>query len=275
VFVLLGLAATIAAIIILAHIRRDGPAIVERPVGVRPDTPVAFGYGSAWLAIKSRDTRQIVEALGLSEAQPCNWQGGITGIYDARFADSHVFVSPPVEGWTFVVGSALPHPASGRFVEKAVPLVEDLGTRFTEVQYFCTYPELGLFGWARAAEGRLQRAFAWGDDGIVWDRGKLSNQERMLGIKALDPGSANGRGSTAYVHDYPTENHVLLLAGKWGVDPSKLDQVATAHGLGLFARAPARWRLQRGEAPRPAPPTAPATVSGQGRAKRPVLRPVT
>lgn len=118
-----------------------------------PDTPKPFGYRMAWLAIRSRDTAAVVEALGLGESQTCNWNSGIGAVYDPRLGETHVFVSPSVNGWTFVVGLPLPQPMGRSFVDKATPLLVGLGGRFVEVQYYLAFPPVDLFAWARMLDG--------------------------------------------------------------------------------------------------------------------------
>jgi hypothetical protein len=151
-----------------------------------PDRPAAFGYKMAWLAVRSRDTAAVVEELGLIAPQACNWRSGIGTVYDNRLGNDHIFVSPPVNGWTFVVGLALPYPVGRTFVDKCTPLLDRLGSRFVEVQYFFAYPPVDLFAWARLLEGRVVRAFAITDTGIVWNKGRTTKEERALGLKLFD-----------------------------------------------------------------------------------------
>ena len=84
-----------------------------------PDRPASFGYKMAWLAIRSRNTDAVLDALNLTSAVRCNWKSGIGTVYDHHLGNDHIFVSPPVNGWTFVVGLALPHPAGRGFADKA------------------------------------------------------------------------------------------------------------------------------------------------------------
>ena len=216
--------------------------------GQEPDGPAPFGYKMAWLAVRTRDPQAVVEELGLISAEPCNWQSGIGTVYDDSLGPDHVFVSPPVNGWTFVVSLALPHPVSRSFADKCTPILVGLGRRFGEVQYFFAYPPVDLFAWARLLDGRLVRAFAIGDSGVVWNKGRTTKEERSLGLKLFDFRGVRGRKGDAggEIILYPTEEHVLRLAGRWSQDPTKLDPSAvTAPGLGFIALAPAAWRPER------------------------------
>lgn len=212
-----------------------------------PDRPCAFGRSMAWLAVRCDDPQQLLEALHLEEASACNWNSGIGAVYDDWLGASRVFVSPPVDGWVFAVGLALPHPLGGGFVDRCTPMLVDLGGHFAEAQYFFTYPPIDYYAWARVKDGRLVRAFAVSDEGVVWNKGRPSRDERSLGLKLFELRGVRGRkgdaGGELILH--PTEDHVLRLASRWGVDPMTLDAVRAAAGLGFIAVAPQSWRAER------------------------------
>ncbi len=212
-----------------------------------PDRPRAFGCSMAWLAIRNAEPQDVIETLGLLEATCCNWNSGIGAVYDDRLSATHVFVSPPVGGWTFVVGLPLPHPVGRGFVDKCTPLLVDLGGRFTQVQYFFSYPPIDFYAWARVRDRRLVRAFAVTDEGIVWNKGRTSKEERGLGLKLFELRGVQGRkgdaGGELILH--PTEDHVMRLAHLWSVDPTTLDAITTGSGSGFIAIAPAAWRAER------------------------------
>lgn len=214
-----------------------------------PDRPAGFGYRMAWLAVRSRDTGAVVEELGLVAAEPCNWKSGIGTVYDGQLGNDHIFVSPPVNGWTFVVGLALPYPVTERAsADKCMPLLKRLGRRFVEVQYFFAYPPIDVFAWARLLEGRVVRAFAITGSGVVWNRGRTSREERALGLKLFDFRGVRGRKGDAggEIILYPTEEHVLRLAERWSLDPTELDSAdIPTLNLGYIALAPASWRPER------------------------------
>ena len=244
VAIVLMTAATIAAAaLVLAPRLEPGRLVFDQ----RPDRPPPFGYRMAWLAIRTRDTAGVVDALGLSETAMANWSTGLGTVYDKVQGEAHVFVAPPVNGWTFVVGLPLPHPLGRGFADKATPFLLGLGQRFVEVQYFFSYPEIEYTAWARIIDGKLLRAFAISDEGNPWNVGKPTKEERGLGLRLFEPRAAKGRrsDSTAYGEPLPTELHLMQLAGKWSIDPTRVDRIATEPATGRVGRALPSWRAER------------------------------
>ncbi len=235
---------TLVSIVVLVK-----PCLSEQRVlfSKEPDAPAAFGYQMAWLAIRSRNTAAILNALGLEEYEPCNWSSGIGVVYDHTLGDDHVYVTPPVKGWTFVVGLPLPYPAGRNYTDKLTPLLVSLGGRFSEVQYFFAFPPIDFYAWARVADGRLVRAFATGDEGVVWNKGRTTKHERALGLKLFELRGVKGRrgdaGGELILH--PTEDHVMRLAESWSLDPTRLDGLPQSRTVGYIAQAPVSWRLER------------------------------
>lgn len=212
-----------------------------------PDRPAPFGLKMAWLAIRTRETARVVDALGLVNPKPCNWNSGIGTVYDDRLGENHIFVSPPVNGWTFVVGLSLPYPVGRNFVDKCTPMLLDLGGQFVEVQYFFSYPLIDFFAWARIIDGRLVRAFAVGDEGMIWNRGKPTKDERTLGLKLFELRGVRERTGDAggELILYPTEEHVMRLASRWSLDPTRIDAAPASAATGYICLAPAAWRPER------------------------------
>ncbi len=212
-----------------------------------PDRPAAFGYKMAWLAVRTRDTNRVIDVLGLQDPQPCNWNSGIGTVYDDRLGETRVFVTPPVNGWTFVVGLPLPYPVGRNFVDKCTPMLLELGGEFVEVQYYFSYPLIDFFAWARIIDGKLVRAFAIGDDGIIWNKGKPTKDEKGLGLKLFELRGVRERFGDAggELILYPTEEHVMRLASRWSLDPTRVDAAPVPSATGLICHAPATWRPER------------------------------
>lgn len=225
------------------------PQIAEPRViySAAPDQPCGFGTDMSWLAIRTEDMNAVIEALGVLEAVPANWNSGIGTVYSIDWGINRVFVTTPVNGWTFVVGSALPYPQGHGFSDTCTPLLLALGARFKEVQYFASFPDIDLYAWARFTSGKLVRAFGIGDEGVIWNVGRTSREERTLGLRLFELRGVRGRrgdaGGELLMH--PTQEHVMRLAGYWSLNPTFLTGAGGASGIGAICLAPSAWRAQR------------------------------
>jgi hypothetical protein len=201
----------------------------------------------SWLAVKTDDIGHLAAVLELGDLSVANWSSGLGAIYDLELSDTFVFISPPVEGWTFVAGVSLPLPQGGSFVDKAAPLLGRLAREFSHVQYFATFPIIDFFAWARFDNGRPVRAAAIGEAGVVWDVGRPTSVERKLGLSLMEVrGILNRHGDIGgALQLHPTEPHVLNIAEGWGINPMLLDGFANEIGVGWIARAPDAWRAER------------------------------
>lgn len=241
------LAMTLATVAVAAFVLAPRVNVGQVVYDEQPDGPRPFGYRMGWLAIRTRDTERVIERLGLTDTISANWDNGLGTVYAETDSENQVFVSPPVNGWTFVVGLALPQPLGKTFVDKTVPLLLDLGSQFIEVQYYLAYPALDCFAWARVIDGKLIRAYAINDEGVVWNKGKPSKEEKTLGnrlyeVRGVKKRRSDGEGELIM---YPTEQHLMMLAGKWSLDPSRLDVMPPSAALGHVGHAPLRWRPER------------------------------
>lgn len=175
-------------------------------------TAVSFGYTSSWLAVGDRPAAIVADALGLRRTRPVSWSDGVRIAY----ADG-VLITPAVSGWTLVVAARMPvlsDPSSAGFPDWLARLSRRLGL----VHHFATHRVVELQAWARAVHGVLDRAYCClGEtDTVLADLGARTPEEAELGI---------GRpfGHQGDRHDPPDENDVMRLAGRWSVDPSRLD----------------------------------------------------
>jgi len=234
---------TVVAAFWLAPHMAEGRVLFDQA----PDRPRAFGYKMAWLAIRTENTQSVVDLLGLEGAVPCNWNSGIGSVYDDRLGDDHVFVSPPVSGWTFVVGISLPHPTGRGFADKCTPFLLSLGRCFPEVQYFFSFPPIDFFSWVRVVDAKLVRGFAIGDEGVVWNKGRTTAEERALGLKLFELRGVKERkgdaGGALILH--PTEEHVMRLAHAWSIDPIRIEGLGLSAARGFIAVVPQSWRPER------------------------------
>lgn len=238
------IALTVTAIVVLIL-----PRLSDRSVAFaeEPDAPKPFGSDMAWIAVRTDDRDRLFDALGIEAQNPANWSSGIGTIYDPSLCDGYIFITPLVKGWTLIAGVALPLPASRAFIDKLTPLLSSLSREFRDVQYFASYPVIDLFAWAKLEKGRMVRAFAIGDEGVIWDRGKPTREERALGLKLFELRGIRGRkgdtGEAIILH--PTEEHVLRLAKAWSLDPTQFADLNVPPAVGAVSAAPQVWRAER------------------------------
>jgi hypothetical protein len=201
----------------------------------------------SWLAVKTDDAGRLAAVLGLGDLSAANWNSGLGAIYDLKLSDTFVFISPPVEGWTFVAGVSLPLPQGDSFVDKAAPLLARVAHEFRSVQYFATFPIIDFYAWARFQNGRPVRAAAVSEAGIIWDLGRPTPVERKLGLSMMELRGVSNRhgdiGGALQLH--PTEPHVLCIAEGWSINPMAIETFADKSGVGWIARAPHAWRAER------------------------------
>lgn len=211
-----------------------------------PDAPRSFGHDVCWLAIRTEHTVSVVEHLQLVSPRLENWSKGLKTVADPRCGDTQVFVSPPVQGWTFVIGLALPQPMGAHFDDKVTPLLAHLKRAFPDVQYYLNYPLFDYFSWQRCRDGRFVRVFAATDEGVVANKGAPTAEERALGLKLFELRGVRDRrgdaGGELLLH--PTEEHVLMLAGAWSLDPTRLEAAVLAEGVGYIGTVPASWKVR-------------------------------
>ncbi|HEX4182792.1 MAG TPA: hypothetical protein VHY34_06010 [Caulobacteraceae bacterium] len=250
--------------------RVDTPGESEPPSPLTPDLPRQFGSKINWFAIKTVDVQSVAEALGLTGLRPSNWSNGIEDA--CQSSPEHpitVFVSPPVEGWTFVVGAGLPYPADSDrnggnlpFGKRFRTLFGELSRRFEEVQFFGSDRVVDFSAWARAHNGQAIRVFSYvGAQGeVLANEGGQTPEERALGL--IDPGSRNPADATDYLCEqeealmdgegevtdadeddsdgvtpkaFPDEDDVIDLAGRWSLNPYELEALNPEPALGWLA----------------------------------------
>lgn len=215
--------------------------MVGRGAKVVPERPRAFGYRMAWVAVKTRDTAKLIHVLELANARSSGWSAGVATVYSERFGLSRVFVTPPVDGWSHVVGLSLPHPMADAFEDLCAPFLIRLSREFGPVNYYASLPDLGYFAWAYLRNGEMNRGFACGAEGVLWNRGAVLPDERAIGLGLFNLQLADRK--TGLTKQPISERHVLELASRWSLDPTQLEaREQLTLGLGYLARSPAGWR---------------------------------
>jgi hypothetical protein len=235
---------------------------VRPSLRTEPDHPARFGYKTMWFAIRTTDSAALSQVLGLIDPQPANWASGMAVAYEYSLQKkdtANVFVSPAVQGWTFVIGMELPYPsdASAHEGEQAFGrsfrrIFQALALHFEEVQFFGTYRVVSFDAWARARNGRVERIFSTSDGAVIANEGPQSPEEAKLGL--LDLGARTPQEATTFIYEtadarendpngsgrspIPSEQDTIDLAGSWSLDPTQLDKLELPVGTGFVAKMP-------------------------------------
>jgi hypothetical protein len=267
---------TVSAAVSLTSVASSEPVL-----DATPDTPVNFGYKVSWFAVKTDQPNLVRQTLNLANPRPANWKTGIeAGYASPERGDSHswVFVSPPVGGWVFVVGSDLPladlrdsrnPPQGARIDRRFEQIFGALSQVFPEVQFFASYRVVGLDGWVRARRGRVERNFLIADGEVYANVGAQTAEERQL--KFLDlSGLSTARATQAIFANaqqrnaqeehliatgmdrqevrlqlrqvqrdpIPNEEDTMALAGAWSINPNSLEDRKLPRSVGLVGQLP-------------------------------------
>jgi hypothetical protein len=182
------------------------------------DHPCSFGYKCNWLAVRTTDTDRLASIFRLTNATPYNWENGV-----ARGYDGHFFISPPIDGWSFIVSRSLPYAEDDDKIVVLKEILSELSLEFGEAQYFGTYRVVGFDCWMKAGNGILERAYAVVDGGNTIVEGEPTPVE--TGFRLLNTLSEEADTDPEYFEkmQFPDESMTMEVAGAWSIDPQSLD----------------------------------------------------
>lgn len=181
---------------------------------VVPDYPDPFGYKIFWFAIKTLDTQLVVRTLKLASRQQANWQTGMGAVY----AHNYVFVSPPMEGWTFVVGYPIGELVNPPHDKGLLKRVRSLAKKFPEFYYFGSYRVVGYCAWMMVKEGSVKRAYGYSDGEVLYDFGEQTIEEKKLGFNFIGAQFPIAEDET----NFPDEEDVIKIAEAWSINPQTI-----------------------------------------------------
>ena len=215
---------------------------------------MGFGYKTAWIAARTSDGARLGGALGLRNLAPSASETAVAAACGSR---GKAFVTPPIEGWSLCVSDGLFAFADTRppeFGELTAKLSAHLGC---EVQFFASHRVLEAHGWARAVGGTLVRAYLYvGEQGEkVIEVGPPTAEERELGLAFFDPTSPDASTDGYWERDelqHVDEEHVMMLAGRWSLNPTELDGMGDGI-LGDMSERPSRGTAASNPATSPGP----------------------
>lgn len=191
-----------------------------------PDKPALIGRFRDWIAVRSQDPTAAAEVLHLKDTAVANWATGCA-IADSRVSP-RIFVSAPVEGWIFVVGS-LPDDPEDSAEQALLPTLRRLSEHFGDAQYFFFSSVVMVQAWIRAINGQIQRAY-WmslhiDPPRLILNEGPITPGEREAGYICGES------GYTGPLNREQIEDRTLCclfeeatgdIAAQWGLSPDAL-----------------------------------------------------
>lgn len=207
--------------LLVVHFMRTGRLATRNVLRGRESSSERRLFGplflpSRWLAIRSTHLHAVQSALRLHKSKPCSWEEGLTAAHERK-----LFVSPPIAGWTLVMGASLPDPADD--VDRCFLFLLELSRKLGHVQFFTLNRVLNHHAWVQAEQGQILRAYAWAGR-TLWNQGRMTRAEVELGMTCLDYteqadlsdfGASEAAGANT--------DRVPLLAARWSLDPATID----------------------------------------------------
>ncbi len=182
-----------------------------------------------WIAIRGGNARMLQAALRLRNPRPCSWEEGLH-----RTLDHKIFISPPVNGWTLVMGPDLPDPADD--VDECFHFLTRLSRLVGEVQFFSINRMFSHHAWVRMENVKVRRAYAWCRQ-TVWNQGAVTETERALRLHLFDYLESPEKSYSSHLDPLGAATEkVALLAARWSVDPTTVDFRSLRDHRGISGR---------------------------------------
>jgi hypothetical protein len=197
----------------------------------------SFGVKTTWVAFREVPPERLAHELGL-RLTPCRWWEGV----DRAYTGMGAFLTPPVGGWTLLLGSDLSGiegtASAGDAVESLFRTAEGWSARLgTSVQCFGTHRVTEAHAWGCFDRGRRVRTFRYeGDRAEGREEGPRTPVEEELRLgRRIDVAL---RGAQVDPSDVVDEADVLRVAAAWSVDPSALGEKVPAPAAGWIVALP-------------------------------------
>ena len=215
-------------VIRIRHARDLNPRPRKMVWGTRQFIPLfVFGHPRRWMAFRSRNLGVVRNALGLSNAEVCSWEQGLS-----KASESSLFITPPIRGWILVFGHYLPNPTDD--IDQFYRFMRGVSNEVGEVQYFCLDSVVSEHAWVRLIDGNIIRAYVWSET-TLWDEGAVSAAETSLQMKCFEYGSQLEENSSLEYLPLLQHNvdHLHALAARWSLDPLRVEPKDFTSEFGL------------------------------------------
>lgn len=200
-------------------------------VDTTPAKPVSFGFKIEWLAVKSRDHKEVANWLNKLQhpLHETNWESGVKGAYK-----HFCFVTPSIHGWVLVLNpniSDISHPDGQVFLQK-------MSAFFEEIHFYGNHRVNGYGAFGKFRNGEMLRGFSWADGQLFLNFGTPTTVESEIieayryrfqdDTELLHWSDENGGGPAL-----SDESSVTKIAGAWSVHPETLHE-QNIDGLGYI-----------------------------------------
>ena len=200
-----------------------GPPPGLKEIGSRPYRRcLPFPVPDQWLAIRGASPARIREVFRSRMARQSSWADALVRAHEGR-----LFVSPPVDGWSLVIGAGMPDVFHD--VDRAFHFLRQTSEALGTVHFFAANRVLHSHAWARLDDGRVTRAYAWAGT-TLWNEGRVTLEERLLGLQCRDYAEAAEPVRYGEVPaEYRNTDRLILLARRWGIDPIIASELIVHH----------------------------------------------
>lgn len=199
------------------------------------DSPIGFGYKCMWIAVKTTDQEKIADLLGFDKSQKTNWKNGIENAYN-----NSLFITPPIDEWTLIVGYGFPREDNGHGLSKIKDLLARLSSKFGEAQYFASHRVVEYHCWIKSIDGKSVRAYGYvgesGENIEVFGEETTIEQTYKLGNTLSAEAQQDEKYYAREDLTYPDEEMVMEVAESWSINPTTLDERIDVKGLGIVGK---------------------------------------
>lgn len=183
-----------------------------------PDRPIAFGYKTSWLSVKDTNINKIVDDLNIKVIGKANWESGLNAAYN----DGAVFIAPPINEWTFVVGL---------YFDNWKDFVSTIAKSIPDFYYFFTERVSETHAWISVKNKAIVRAFGYsgGSGEILFDEGNPTLEEISLGLEFEKLRNNKWDDDTKV----PDEDDVLAISSTWTINTLEIDNMDVKESVGI------------------------------------------
>lgn len=202
--------------------REDGEIKVQKRnnslLDDTPDKPVSFGYKTSWLAVKDTNINKIVNDLNIKVIGKANWESGLSAAYNG----GAVFITPPINEWTFVVGL---------YFDNGKDFVSTIAKSIPDFYYFFTERVSETHAWVSVKNKAIIRAFGYsgGNGEILFDYGSPTGEEMSLGLTFEKLRNNEWDDDTRI----PNEDDVLAISAAWTINTLEIDNMDEKESIGI------------------------------------------